>query len=254
MHLFIYTSNMKSKKKAFVLWILLLILIPIFLLTGESPQDEIVYVTTTGRAYHREACSYLSNSKIAISLDEAIQSYVPCSVCNPPVAKSIGIEERNSELYRVNIFDLKKSSDANIDLMLKANVIKHIDGDTVRVIFSNPPRGLSSVETIRLLGVDTPETVHPNKAAQRFGKEASEYTESSLLGKDVYIAFDWDLRDRYNRLLAYIYTESGSCFNAVLIQEGYGHAYLRFPFQFMEEFKLLEQEARQQKRGLWAIQ
>jgi micrococcal nuclease len=201
---------MKSKKKIFVLWILLLISIPLFLLIGES-QDEIVYVTTTGKAYH-------------------------------------------SELYRVNIFDLKKSSDANIDLMLQANVIKHIDGDTVRVRFSNPPKGLSSEETIRLLGVDTPETVHPNKAAQRFGKEASEYTENSLLGKDVYIAFDWSLRDRYKRLLAYIYTESGSCFNAILIQEGYGHAYLRYPFQFMEEFKLLEQEARQQKRGLWAIQ
>lgn len=203
---FLYTYNMKSKKKALVFWILLFILIPIFLLTGESPQDEIVYVTA------------------------------------------------NSELYRVNIFNLKKSSDANIDLMLKANVIKHIDGDTVRVRFSNPPKDISSEETIRLLGVDTPETVHTKKAVQRFGKEANEYTENSLLGKDVYIAFDWDLRDRYKRLLAYIYTESGRCFNAVLIQEGYGHAYLRFPFQFMEEFKLLEQEARQQKRGLWAIQ
>jgi len=206
LHPFLYTYNMKSKKKAFVLWILLLISIPLFLLTGESPQDEIVYVTA------------------------------------------------NSELYRVNIFDLKKSSDANIDLMLKATVIKHIDGDTVRVRFSNPPKDISSEETIRLLGVDTPETVHTKKAVQRFGKEASEYTENSLLGKDVYIAFDWDLRDRYKRLLAYIYTESGRCFNAVLIQEGYGHAYLRFPFQFMEEFKILEQEARQQKRGLWAIQ
>lgn len=254
MHPFLYTYTMKSKKKAFVLWTMLLILIPIFLLTGESPQDEIVYVTTTGRAYHKEACSYLSSSKIAISLDEAIQSYVPCAVCNPPVPESIGIEKRNSELYRVNIFDLKKSSDANIDLMLKANVIKHIDGDTVKVRFSNPPKGLSQEETIRLLGVDTPETVHPNQAVQRFGKEASEYTENSLLGKDVYIAFDWDLRDRYKRLLAYIYTESGRCFNAVLIQEGYGHAYLKYPFQFMEEFKILEQEAKQKKRGLWAIQ
>jgi micrococcal nuclease len=68
----------------------------------------------------------------------------------------------------------------------------------------------------------------------------------------VFLAFDWDLRDRYGRLLAYIYTEPGVCFNATLISEGFGHAYLQYPFQFMEEFEALEREARQQKRGLWA--
>lgn len=221
---------------------------------SKSPQDEIVYVTSTGKSYHREACSYLISSKIAVSLDEAIQSYIPCAVCNPPVAESIDIEKRNTDLYRVNMLDLKKSSDANIDLMLKANIIRHIDGDTVRVRFSNLPKDLSAEETIRFLGVDTPETVHPNQEVQRFGKEASEYTKNSLLGKDVYIAFDWDLRDRYGRLLAYIYIEPGRCFNTILVQEGYGHAYLQYPFQFLEEFKILEQEARQQKRGLWATQ
>ena len=240
---------MKSKNNAYIF--LFLLLIPISLLIS-APQDEVVYVTRTGRTYHRETCSYLRSSKIAISLCEAANSYIPCGVCNPPVLENIG--NQNSGLYRVNIAGLKKSSDANTDLMLKAKVIRHVDGDTVRVRFSNPPKDISSEETIRLLGVDTPETVHTKKAVQRFGKEASEYTENSLLGKDVYIAFDWDLRDRYKRLLAYIYTESGRCFNAVLIQEGYGHAYLSYPFQFMEEFRILEQEARQQKRGLWAVQ
>jgi len=53
--------------------------------------------------------------------------------------------------------------------------------------------------------------------------------------------------------LAYIYTDSGQCFNAVLIKEGFGHAYLQYPFQFTEEFKALEREARQKGRGLWAV-
>ena len=158
------------------------------------------------------------------------------------------------ELYRVNKTGLKTSSEANTDFMLKARVIRHVDGDTVRVQISNPPGELNVVETIRLLGVDTPETVHPNQLVQYFGKEASDFTMSRLLGRDVYLAFDWDLRDRYGRLLAYIYTDSKHCFNAVLIQEGFGRAYLRYPFQFMEEFKTLEQEARRQKRGLWADQ
>ena len=209
-------------------------------------------MTRTGRTYHIVTCSYLRSSKIAISLGEAVKSYIPCGICNPPVLKNNSIQ--NSGLYRVNIARLKKSSDANTDLMLKAKVIRHVDGDTVKVRISNPPKDLASEETIRLLGVDTPETVRPNQAVQRFGKEASDFTKNSLLNKDVYLTFDWDLRDRYGRLLAYIYTDRGRCFNAVLIQEGYGHAYLTYPFQFMEEFRTLEQEARQQKRGLWAIQ
>jgi micrococcal nuclease len=135
--------------------------------------------------------------------------------------------------------------------MVPAEVIDHVDGDTVRVRIANPPAGLSVVETIRMLGVDTPETVHPSRPLERFGKEASAFTQARLLGRPVYLAFDWDLRDRYGRLLSYIYTEDGACFNALIIREGYGHAYTRYPFQFMDEFRGLEQEARNGKRGLW---
>jgi len=242
---------MKLKNTACILLFLLFVSTPS--LIGEVPQDEIVYITNTGKMYHRETCSYLGSSKIAISLAEAVKSYTPCSVCKPPVVETKDIRINNGELYRVNIFGLKNSYDANIDFMLKATVIGHIDGDTVRVRISNPPKDLSAVETIRLLGVDTPETVHPNQVVQQFGKEASDYTMNKLLDRDVYLAFDWDLRDRYGRLLAYIYTDSGQCFNAVLVQEGFGHAYLQYPFQFMEEFRALEREARQQGRGLWGV-
>jgi len=242
---------MKLKNIACILLFLLYVSAPP--LISEIPQDEIVYITNTGKMYHRETCSYLSSSKIAISLAEAVKSYSPCSVCNPPVVETKDIRIENGELYRVNIFGLKNSSEANTDLMLRARVIGHVDGDTVKIRISSPPKNISATETIRLLGVDTPETVHPNQAVQQFGKEASDYTMSKLLDRDVYLAFDWDLRDIYDRLLAYIYTDSGQCFNAVLIREGFGHAYLQYPFQFMEEFKALELEARQQGRGLWAV-
>jgi micrococcal nuclease len=135
--------------------------------------------------------------------------------------------------------------------MTQAEVVSHVDGDTVRVRIANPPAGLGAVETIRLIGVDTPETVHPSRPVEHFGKEASDFTKARLLGKTVYLAFDWDLRDRYGRLLAYIYSADGDCFNADLVREGYGHAYTRFSFQFLEEFRALEREAREAKRGLW---
>jgi micrococcal nuclease len=99
--------------------------------------------------------------------------------------------------------------------------------------------------------VDTPETVHPSKPVQRFGRQASEFTKSRLLNRVVYLAFDWELRDKYDRLLAYIYLADGSCHNAELIRQGYAHAYTRLPFQFLEEFRRLEKSAREQARGLW---
>jgi micrococcal nuclease len=154
-------------------------------------------------------------------------------------------------LYRVHIANLTSAAAADISRMVPAEVIDHVDGDTVRVRIANPPEGLGVVETIRMLGVDTPETVHPSRAPERFGKEASAFTRSRLLGKGVYLAFDWDLRDHYGRLLAYIYTGDGGCFNADIIREGYGHAYTSYPFQFMDEFRRLEQDARNGKRGLW---
>jgi micrococcal nuclease len=140
---------------------------------------------------------------------------------------------------------------ADVRRMVRGEVIEHVDGDTLRLRVFNPPAGLRAVETVRLLGVDTPETVHPNKPVERFGKEASAFTQSRLSGKTVYAAFDWDLRDRYGRLLAYIYTAPGECFNAEIIRQGYGYAYLRFPFRFQDEFKEIERQARQAGRGLW---
>lgn len=134
--------------------------------------------------------------------------------------------------------------------MLEAKVTRTVDGDTVKVLIANPPTGLDENETIRLLGVDTPETVHPFKPVERYGKEASDYTKQ-ITGQTVYLAFDWDMRDGYDRLLAYVYLQSGDCLNASIIKDGYGFAYIAYPFQFMDEFKSLETTAREMKLGLW---
>jgi micrococcal nuclease len=233
----------------------------LFLLPG-ADGGVTVYVTNSGTKYHRDGCSSLSRSKIAVTLEDAVRSgYGPCGICRPPSlsGENAGGSARSGEaapaLYRVNAAELKTSAGAVTRLMTPAEVVDHVDGDTVRVRIARAPAGLSVVETIRMLGVDTPETVHPNQAVQYFGKEASDFTKARLLNKTVYLAFDWDLRDRYGRLLAYIYTADSAdkiaCFNAALIREGYAHAYTRFAFQFADEFRALEQEARREKRGLW---
>jgi micrococcal nuclease len=219
-----------------------------------ADEHTSVYVTHSGQKYHRENCSALRRSKIAVSLADAVRSgYEPCTLCDPPRLQNGAGPAAGPGLYRVDTAGLGRSVAAELGRMVPAEVVDHVDGDTVRVRIANPPGELRVVETIRLLGVDTPETVHPNRPVEAFGREASTFTKSRLLGKQVYLAFDWDLRDRYGRLLAYIYTLDGglSCFNADLIREGYGHAYTRYPFHFMEEFRSLETEARNAKRGLW---
>jgi micrococcal nuclease len=227
---------------------------------ADTSPALVVYVTNSGTKYHINGCSALRRSRIAVGLADAVRSgYEPCSICKPPgladsgtaESGSAGVEGRETILYRVNLVEPSRCEDVDFSRLVGAEVVDHVDGDTIRVRIPNPPDGLGVVETIRLIGVDTPETVHPRRDVEFFGKEASEYTKSRLLGKTVYLAFDWDLRDRYGRLLAYVYDEDKICHNAEIIRQGYGHAYTKYSFRFADEFRNYEREARSGKRGLW---
>ena len=76
-----------------------------------------------------------------------------------------------------------------------------VDGDTII---------LSTKERVRLIGVDTPETKHPNKPVEQYGKEASAFTTRIVEGKKVTLEYDQEKRDKYGRLLAYVYLEDGT--------------------------------------------
>jgi len=117
-----------------------------------------------------------------------------------------------------------------------------IDGDTLL---------LTTGGRVRLIGVDTPETKHPQKPVQYFGKEAYLFTKSMVEGKEVTLEFEWQKRDKYGRLLAYVCLIDGTFLNAEIIKQGYGFAYTRFPFKYLEEFRRYEREAKENGRGLW---
>lgn len=121
--------------------------------------------------------------------------------------------------------------------------IRVVDGDTI-VLDGN--------EKVRLIGVDTPETKDPRKPVQYFGKEAYEFTKSLVEGKKVRLEYDQTRIDKYGRTLAYVYLEDGTFLNAEIIKQGYGFAYTRFPFKYLEEFRQYEREARENERGLWS--
>ncbi|MDR2767963.1 MAG: thermonuclease family protein [Treponema sp.] len=217
-----------------------------------AEADLVVYVTNSGARYHVDGCSSLRSSRIPVTLADAVVSgYEACSICKPPRLRTPPPDTGRAALYRVNVEEPANSAAVELARLLRAEVIGHVDGDTVRVRIADPSDLVGVVETIRLIGVDTPETVHPRREVEAFGKEAGEFTKNRLLGKIVYLAFDWDLRDKYNRLLAYIYTGDGRCHNAEIIRAGYGHAYTNYSFHFIEEFRAIEREAREARRGLW---
>lgn len=127
------------------------------------------------------------------------------------------------------------------------NVTRFDDGDTIVVDMNGRE------EKVRFIGVDTPETHDPRKPVQCFGKAAAEYTKQ-LIG-DNPVRLESDIlntnRDRYNRLLRYVYLPDGTLVNARIISDGYGFAYTNFPTEKSDEFKKLEREARVNNRGLW---
>lgn len=126
-------------------------------------------------------------------------------------------------------------------------LVTHVtDGDTIGV-----GRGWR-YQKVRLIGVDTPETVHPEKPVEPFGPEASDFTKRELGGQRIRLEFEPDSQyDRYNRLLAYVFLMDGTLFNAELVKQGYARVIVFSPFRYYGEFKSYEREAKEAGLGVW---
>lgn len=133
-----------------------------------------------------------------------------------------------------------------------ALVVKVVDGDTIEAHID----GQQDLAKIRLLGINTPETVDPRRPVQCFGKEASNFAKQLMEGKRIALREDVqaDDRDKYGRLLRNVLLEDGTDVNALLIKEGYAYAYVSFPLnkQRKNELRRLQEEASAAKRGLWS--
>ncbi len=128
-------------------------------------------------------------------------------------------------------------------------VSRVVDGDTIEVTRDNVK------EKVRLIGINTPETVDPRKKVECFGKEASLHAKEILLGQKVKLVSD-DTQtkyDKYGRLLAYVYREDGLFINKHMIEEGYAYEYTyHVPYLFQKEFKEAQLKAQNEGKGLWA--
>ncbi len=154
-----------------------------------------------------------------------------------------------AEIDRMKAEKGMKASSAELKKMDSATVERVVDGDTVEVT-------LKGAKTkVRLLQVNTPETVDPRREVQEYGKEASNFTKSVLTkGTKVRLRYDVEREDKYGRLLAHIYLEDGTWFNALLIRAGFAQLATYAPnVSASEYFKALERKARDEKVGLWQI-
>jgi micrococcal nuclease len=127
-------------------------------------------------------------------------------------------------------------------------IARFIDGDTIAINMNG------ATETVRMIGVDTPETHKPNTPVQCYGPAAAAYTKNLIGEQKVRLQADPtnQNRDRYGRLLRYVYLPDNRLVQKEVIANGYGFAYTSFPFEKKDEFIKAEQQADQAAKGLWS--
>jgi endonuclease YncB( thermonuclease family) len=158
-----------------------------------------------------------------------------------PSENNVKISENSNEtkvLENGTTSVIDEASDNRVENVVSAVV----DGDTIK---------LTSGQTVRFIGIDTPETVHPSKPVECYGKEASEKTKELLLGKTVLLEKDISETDQFGRLLRYVYVED-TFVNDFLVREGFAVASSYPPdVKYQESFGEAQQEALEKGRGLW---
>ena len=129
-------------------------------------------------------------------------------------------------------------------------VLKVVDGDTIHISYNGKD------EKVRFIGLDTPETKDPRKPIQCFGREASAKMTELAENKKVRLEFDKTQgeRDKYGRILAFVYSEDNKNLAYEMIRQGYGNEYTynSNPYKYQNEFKEAARKAREENKGLWA--
>jgi micrococcal nuclease len=150
----------------------------------------------------------------------------------------------------VSVYVIRAQEGINIDPTTYYSVTYVIDGDTFKVKIKNKNI------TIRVLGINTPETVDPRKSPQCFGPEASAEAKDLLVGRKVRLALNEnrEVTDKYGRYLAYVYRDDGLFYNKAMIEGGFAREYTYgTPYSMQADFRALESTARESQKGLWGV-
>lgn len=132
----------------------------------------------------------------------------------------------------------------------EATFIRVVDGDTLIAEIDGKE------EYVRLLLVDTPETKHPSKDVQPFGEEASLLMEDTFeKNETIGLEFGTEKRDKYDRILAYLYNADDVMFNELLLEEGLARVAFVYPpnDKYVDDFYEIEEQAMNDHKGIWSI-
>ncbi len=149
------------------------------------------------------------------------------------------------DLPHLNTADLVNDKDRTSYYL----VTRVVDGDTIVVDVNG------AEEKVRLIGINTPETVDPRRTVECYGVEASAYMKSMANNQYIQLEYDssQDKRDKYHRLLAYAYLQDGQMLNKKMIADGYAYEYTyNKPYKYQKEFKAAQSVASYSNRGLWS--
>lgn len=193
----------------------------------EKLNEQVVQVTDTSDTQENTPSANQDNGSVQ---EEATTS-------NVTTLQSVS----SSEVEQV-------TSQTNSNNTTSYKIVEVVDGDTIKINMNG------TTETVRLIGIDTPETVHPSKPVECFGIEASNKAKELLSGKTVSLETDASQgeRDKYGRLLGYIILADGSNFNLQMIKQGYAYEYTySSAYKYQSSFKSAQQYAKDNGIGLW---
>lgn len=236
---------MKMKKWLFVIFSTTTILAACNTPTEEFPSETI---SSDNSAVLEKVISEMPSSKKEeknTNETEKIKDIQEDEITEASIEKkekqSVSLNEKENE---------NKDTPKETQHFIPATAIRIVDGDTIEVKLSN-----GNKETLRLLLVDTPETVHPSKPVMPFGPEASKYAKETLLNKGVELYIDVSERDKYGRLLVYLHVD-GIDFNKSLIEKGLARvAYVWAPnTSRADEYFAAQKVAQNKAVGIWSIE
>lgn len=194
------------------------------------------------------AILFASDSPKSVSFgDESVKS--ENNVYEKEVIAASVSESLSPSLTEVTKAPSEPILEEGVSIQAGYRVVKVVDGDTLDVDIDG------KIERLRLIGINTPETVDPRKEIQCFGIEASNKAKELLSGQFVSLESDSTQgdRDKYKRLLRYVILQDGTNFNKYMISEGFAHEYTYDEaYVYQAEFKQAQEDARNAGKGLWS--
>ncbi|WP_369902116.1 thermonuclease family protein [Bacillus manliponensis] len=174
------------------------------------------------------------------------------AACNGVKQEAKATEEVQQEHAIYEATEIKdEQQKQNKNRVVDATVVKNIDGDTIRVELES-----GKEETVRFLLIDTPETKHPRLGVQPFGLEASDFVKQhARKGKKIQLEFDVSDRDKYGRLLAYIWVDE-QMLNRMLVEQGLARvAYVYVPnTKYVDYLRDMQEKAQVAEKGIWSVE